>query len=280
MTPEFLVVGHIVKDITASGWQPGGSVAYAAAQARALGLSVGAVTCCGPDVDPASIVGGVQWCIADRGATTTFENRYEGGSRTQRLLETARSLRFDDIPAAWLDAPIILLAPVFQDVDSQLAARLADRDCLIGVGAQGWLRRREGELLLPGRVERAPSWLAGDVVFVSDEDVEVPEGVAVWQRRVSTVVLTRGERGCTIWDESGRHDLPAFPTDAIDPTGAGDAFATAFLSRRHETGDNLSAARFASAAAALAVRRTGLAGIARRDEIEALLQSDAAVRTR
>src|SRR3972149_1396005 len=52
MTPDFLVVGHIVKDITSSGWRPGGSVYYAAAQARRLGLGVAAVTSCASDPDP------------------------------------------------------------------------------------------------------------------------------------------------------------------------------------------------------------------------------------
>jgi len=57
----------------------------------------------------------------------------------------------------------------------------------------------------------------------------------------------------------------------VDATGAGDVFAAAYMVRIHETGDALSAARFASAAAALSIRGEGIAAIAGRDQIEAMV---------
>jgi sugar/nucleoside kinase (ribokinase family) len=116
-----------------------------------------------------------------------------------------------------------------------------------------------------------PGWLAGDVVFVSDEDVLDPETPATWRQRVPVVVLTRGRGGCTVWDRAGRHDLPAFDRGEVDPTGAGDVFATAFLVRYRECANAVESARFASAAAALAVARPRLEGIAGRAQIESLL---------
>jgi sugar/nucleoside kinase (ribokinase family) len=57
----------------------------------------------------------------------------------------------------------------------------------------------------------------------------------------------------------------------VDPTGAGDVFAAAFLIRLHETGNNFEAARFASAAAALSLGGSGISAIAGRAQIEAFL---------
>jgi len=275
MTPDFLVVGHIVKDITSRGWRPGGGVYYAAAQAQRLGARVAAVTVCGSDVDPPAILPGVEWQVAAYERTTAFENRYVEGRRVQRLLATARPIMLDDIPEDWRSAPIVLLAPVFHDVDPHLPGQLARSGRLLGLGAQGWLRRRAGDRVLPGRVDRHAPWLAGDAVFVSDEDVEDPEAVAAWARRLPIVVLTRAGRGCTLWTAGQRHDLPAFPADEVDPTGAGDVFAAAFLVEFKETRDALSAARFAGAAAALSVRAAGVDAVAGRDEIEALLRAQA-----
>src|SRR3989304_3003033 len=92
MTPAFLGVGHIVKDITSSGWRPGGSVYYAAAQARRLGLGVAAVTSCANDLDPPAILADIHWHVVSSTETTTFENRYAGTRRTQRVLARAKPL--------------------------------------------------------------------------------------------------------------------------------------------------------------------------------------------
>jgi ribokinase len=70
--------------------------------------------------------------------------------------------------------------------------------------------------------------------------------------------------------------LPHLPVDAVDATGAGDAFAAALAVEILLGRDLPSAARFANAAAALATTRVGAqAGLARREEVERLLESSA-----
>jgi len=271
MTPDFLVVGHIVKDITTSGWRPGGSVYYAAAQARRLGLGVAAVTSCASDLDPPAILADIHWRVVPSAQTTTFENRYADARRTQRVLARAMPLCLEDIPHDWRAAPTVLLGPVFHDVDASLPALLTRPGALVGLGAQGWLRSLEDDHVKPGRVEPDAPWLAGDVLFVSDEDVEDAGAVGAWSRRLPIVVLTRGRGGCTVWAGPSRLDLPAYDIDEIDATGAGDVFAAAFLIRYQETADAGIAARFASAAAALSLRGEGVSAIAVRPEIDALL---------
>lgn len=47
---------------------------------------------------------------------------------------------------------------------------------------------------------------------------------------VETIITTKGEEGCEIKTQTGTNFIPAIPTDnAIDPTGAGDAFRGGLL---------------------------------------------------
>lgn len=277
MPPDILVVGHIVKDLTPAGWRPGGGVFYGSAQAQRLGLRVAAVTACGADIEPASLLPGVEWRVRRDAQTTTFENVYEEGRRRQRLLALARRISLRDIPEGWRAAPIILLTPVFHDVDPRLPGRLAEGGGLLGIGAQGWLRRRAGDKVLPGRIDAGAAWLAGGAIFLSEEDADDAEAAAAWKERVDIVVLTRAARGCTLWVQGQRYDVRAFPAAEVDATGAGDVFAAAFLVVYAATRDALGAARFAAAAAALCVRAPGIGALGGRREIEALMAAPAAV---
>jgi ribokinase len=76
---------------------------------------------------------------------------------------------------------------------------------------------------------------------------------------VKTIITTLGERGCFIYegkDDEGYY-IPAFKVKAIDTVGAGDCF-NGVLASRLAKGDKISkAARYANAAASIAVSRRG-----------------------
>ncbi len=108
-----------------------------------------------------------------------------------------------------------------------------------------------------------------DVVFVSAEDAghlygdEPLESVA--RRLVDAgprlVVVKMGERGCTVVSrESAAVSVPAWKVDVLDATGAGDAFAAAFLVEWLRGADPARAAHFANAVGALTA--TGLGAVA------------------
>jgi sugar/nucleoside kinase (ribokinase family) len=271
MPPDCLVVGHVCKDLRpGGGWRLGGSVAYASLQASRLGLDTVAVTSCAPDVSPAEAVPSVRWHVVPAMTTTAFENRQEDGHRRQRLLGTATPIEAAHLPPRWQEAPVVLLGPVFHDIDPSLGAGFP-AETTVGLAAQGWLRGLDGDSVTPGSVHGDEAWLHGDIVFVSEEDLVAPEEAERWLARVPAVVLTRGHGGSTVWSEGGRIDLPAFASREVDATGAGDVFAASYLVRYAETKDHLTAARFAAAAAALCIGATGLDGVASRAEIEAFL---------
>ena len=86
--------------------------------------------------------------------------------------------------------------------------------------------------------------------------------------------VTRGARGYVWRDPLGGGEVPAFAVDAVDTTGAGDAFHGVFalmLAERRAVAD---CARLAAAAAALKCTRLGSRpGLPRRDELDAFLAS-------
>lgn len=77
------------------------------------------------------------------------------------------------------------------------------------------------------------------------------------ERGCGAVVLTLGKRGCLISTADGERLIPAPAVDAVDTTGAGDAFVGT-LAVRLARGDSLDdAAAYANRAAALSVTRRG-----------------------
>jgi len=92
-------------------------------------------------------------------------------------------------------------------------------------------------------------------------------------RGAKNIVITLGEKGVLILDaENSFIHVPAFKVNAIDTTGAGDAFNGAFALALAEGKDIVSSAVFANAAAAISVTRIGTApAMAYRNEIEKFL---------
>jgi len=272
-SPEFVVVGHVVRDLLSRGWRLGGTVTFAAVQAQRLGLRAGVVTRAGRELRLSKELPRI--AVAGRPAETTtcFENVYEAGRRRQRVPEQAPDIAAADIPDAWRDAAIALLGPVCGELPVDLGRVFPH--ALVGVSAQGWLRRLDRSR----RVRRVawegpPFWRGGRVLFVSDEDVgRRPDQIERWTAGVPIVAQTRYRRGARVYVRGRWRSIAAFPAKEVDPTGAGDVFAAAFLVRYHETSETGEAARFASAAAACSVEGRGIERIATRREIETRMKA-------
>ncbi|MEM9030728.1 MAG: PfkB family carbohydrate kinase [Pseudomonadota bacterium] len=88
--------------------------------------------------------------------------------------------------------------------------------------------------------------------------------------------VTRGARGYVWRDSFGGGEIPAYAVDAVDTTGAGDAFHGAFALALSERRAAVDCARFAAAVAALKCMRLGSrAGLPRRTDVEAFLSRGA-----
>ena len=201
--------------------------------------------------------------------TTTFDIRYSGDAREVRLRELASPIEGKGLPEGWGDADVVMLAPVFQEVSTSLAGRFPG--ALLGIAPQGWLRRTSAE----GRVE-ATDWYdaealeRADVVVLSEMDLTGGRIPDRWLDHEGIFVLTRGRRGAVMRYEGRWYDIPAYPAREVDPTGAGDVFAAAFLIRYFESSDAFAAGLFASCAASLQVegRRCGGDSVERADSAQ------------
>lgn len=90
---------------------------------------------------------------------------------------------------------------------------------------------------------------------------------------VEKVVITLGSRGVFVSADGREEIIPCFKVDALDTTGAGDAFNGAFLTALAEGKDEWEAARFANALAAISVTRLGTTpAMPTREEVEAFLK--------
>jgi len=277
--PEYLVVGHLCLDVPpasgggrsaapAEGEALGGTAAYAALTARALGLGPSIVTAAAADLDLSPLAGIPIHRLASE-TTTRFVNDSDGDRRRQRLLGRGRQISADDVPAAWRGASIVHLAPIAGEVDAALIDLFPDNE-LLGLTPQGWMRRWDetGSVSpqawsLPATARRSP-----DVVIVSLEDVGCDESlVEDLAAACRLLVVTEGSRGARVYWNGDVRRVPASPVEPVDPTGAGDIFAAAFLIRYQRTRDPWEAARFANGLAAASVGRRGLDGVPTADEV-------------
>lgn len=93
---------------------------------------------------------------------------------------------------------------------------------------------------------------------------------------VETVVVTQGERGAVLIQNGQATEIPAYRVQALDTTGAGDAFSAALAVALAEGAAMEAAIRYACAAGAYAVQRPGtVPSYATRAELEVFLAGTA-----
>jgi len=113
-----------------------------------------------------------------------------------------------------------------------------------------------------------------DAMVMSEEDVnEDWQLIRDWVNYAPVMVVTQAARGATMFIQGESHHIPAPTMPEVDPTGAGDIFATVFFARFQQTGDPHEAARMATCLAAHSVTRHGLDSVPTPDEAKQCLVS-------
>jgi sugar/nucleoside kinase (ribokinase family) len=287
--PDFLTIGHATRDLLPDGgWRLGGTVTFAALTAQRLGLRAAVVTSGPADVVAAlrEALPGIAVAAVPAEEATTYENIYREGHRLQYLRGLAIALTAEHVPMGWRAAKIVLLAPLAREVDPALAS--AFPRALVAATPQGWLRRWDAAgFVTPGALDADVE--AGlrhlRALILSREDLLPPVGheaegrtpeeadaqIVAWAGVVPLVAVTRGPGGVLLHEEgeTAPRALVGYEVHEVDPTGAGDVFAAAFLCSLHVTGDPHAAADFANRVAALSVERIGASGIPTRAEVAA-----------
>ncbi len=257
---DYLLIGHITKDLTPAGPRVGGSVAYAGLTARAFGQEVGIVTAWGEDVETDQLAGlniANQWCEQ----STTFENVYTPEGRIQTLHHRAPQLDFYHVPESWRSTRIVHLAPVAGEIPSNIVRHFPDADIYLTM--QGWLRGwdAQGRVFYEDWPEAGYILQQVNAAVISEEDV-LGDMESIYHMAASVPVLavTKGYLGVDVYAQGGLYSISAPEVHEVDATGAGDIFAAVFFTQLSHFGDPINAAEFAVQIASNSITRTGLAG--------------------
>jgi sugar/nucleoside kinase (ribokinase family) len=185
----------------------------------------------------------------------------------------AAKLTYEQILPEWRNPPVVHLGPLCQEIDANLVSRFPRS--LIGVTPQGWMREWDESGLV-----RAVSWVDADrvlpkahVVVISEDDVPDQSVIDEWATKARMLVVTLGERGADIYHQGASnepfHSAAFRSATEVDPTGAGDVFAGAFLWHLHKSGgDWKTAADWANCVASFAVEKRGVAGVPKLADVE------------
>jgi 1D-myo-inositol 3-kinase len=273
--PLLLCVGHVTWDKVDAKDVLGGSVSYAALTAKKLGWDAAVLTSASADFDGARDLPGIAVRARPSKATTRFVNRYGGpaGARQQFLLSRADEVDVNDVPQAWRKPDALLLGSVASEIPRHAAG--AFEAGVVGALAQGWLRHfgADGAVTPQPWPDPAGDLFGVHVLFLSEHDVGGDRAKArELLAHVPIVALTRGWEGMELITRDAIHSVPTLPRTEVDPTGAGDVFAAAFVVRYRETDDPLEAAAFACCAASCAVEGVGTTTLGDRAEVEKRLQ--------
>lgn len=272
--PDFVAIGHVTKDLLpGGGYTIGGTATYASLAVQKLGVAAGILTSAPAHLDLSAALPGIEVQVVPSASATTFENTYQNHQRRQFVHGLADPLRPAHLPAGWERAPVVLLCPLVGELGLDWLGVFATS--LVGVTPQGWMRRWDGAGLVQHKdwSEAEQILSAVSVLVFSEEDVGRDAGLVRQYTQLARIaVVTRGSRGATVFWHGDAQTFPAFQAREVDPTGAGDVFAAAFLVRLRETGDPFLAAPFANSAASFVIEGAGTSTIPTRQQVEERLR--------
>jgi sugar/nucleoside kinase (ribokinase family) len=240
---DLVVVGSVGLDTVEtamSRWTErlGGSVSYACAAAR-LFAKTGMVGVVGTDF-PATYrnlyrrigidIAGLQ--VAE-GRTFRWSGVYEADMINRRTLSTELNVFAEfrpDLPASYTKAPFVLLGNIAPALQMHVLRQMRHARFVLADTMDLWIRTAGADLK---KVIRRVDMLAlndSEARLLTGESNLKAAGRRILRMGPRYVVIKKGEHGALLMGEGGLAVFPAYPVDMVrDPTGAGDAFAGAFM---------------------------------------------------
>ncbi|WP_129631984.1 PfkB family carbohydrate kinase [Candidatus Oscillochloris fontis] len=209
-------------------------------------------------MEPASQTGGFRLIYDQR------------GDRTLDVLGLADPITH--VPSAITEADLIVIGPILQETPLGLwQAIRAQTHAPIFLDPQGMLRRiaADGRIehYVPADFAEVASWCR--VIKANEVEAHVLTGIdprrdvaaaarALRALGCTIAIVTLAEAGSFIDDGQRQLLIPAYPTDARDPTGAGDTYMAGFIHAYLENPDDLyRAGCMGAAVASLWIEDTG-----------------------
>ncbi|MEM7533536.1 MAG: PfkB family carbohydrate kinase [Chloroflexota bacterium] len=275
---DILIIGHVTRDLITQniedGYRLGGTSSFGAITSLRLNRVPAIVTGAQSPNDLAGLPSEIESIIVASPHTTTFANVYNDEGRIQYCYAAASTIVSTDIPSHLHNPSIVLLGPLVNEIGTDIAP-IFSKETLVAAVPQGWMRHWDetGRVFskLWDNAEEILSHL--DVLVLSLEDIDYDmKRLERFFEYVPLIVVTEYRDGSTLYQSQpdGRvleTKIPPRPAIEVDPTGAGDVFATAFLIRLQEIDDPIAAARFANVTASIGVESEGVTGIPTREQV-------------
>jgi len=220
----------------------------------------------------------MQICEETGGFGLIYDQR---GDRTLDVLGIAEPI--EQVPGICSQAEAIMIAPILQETSPALIEQIHTlSDAPLFLDPQG-LMRRVGPY---GRIEHfCPPELARvaplcRVIKANELEAEAITGVnpraggaealgGLKALGCEIAIITLAEAGSLIDDGKGQYVIPAYATEAHDPTGAGDTYMAGFIhSYLHNPHDLYAAGCYGSATASIWIEHTGPEAPVTREEVE------------
>jgi len=202
------------------------------------------------------------------------------GDRTLDVLGVAGSITKNSLSPEFLQSKFTLIGPILGEVNLPLIEFLrSSTPSRLFLDPQGLVRSigSDRRVIHECNVEEFRK-IAGLVDFVKPNEYEsqtiTHEADSLMAlRRLSQMgarvpIVTLAERGSLLLDGNRLYRIPAYPTEAVDPTGAGDVYGGSFVTELERSGELVEAALFASAAASIKVEQVGPEFRLRMKEVE------------
>lgn len=236
MPPHVAVVGNLSRDRVAGGEpRAGGAVYHCARALRTLPVEA---TIVAKASDPALLDAlarlGVPVSVRASSATSAFSFDYDGDRRRMVVDALGESWTPGEargwVAEALGDARWLHVGPLARsDFPPETLAELG-RGRVLSYDGQGLVRPAgTGELELDADFDPALTE-ALTILKLSEEEA----AVVGTDLGVPEVIVTLGSRGAIVYAEGGSEHVPTRALTGIDPTGAGDMFAAAYLVARAE----------------------------------------------
>lgn len=243
--------------------------------AKRLGLKrVGMIGCIGRDfADRFSFdmrKYGIETRLNSTGESGGFSLIYDArGDRTLDVLGVANNIGANDVPQGYLESNFYIIGPILGEVDHALIEYVrASTKAKIFLDPQGLIRTIGQDRRIIHQCDHENfSKIAKLVDFIKPNEHESltitgendPVHALIRLREMSPAVpiVTLADRGSVLLNDDDVYRIPAFQTNAVDPTGAGDVYGGSFITEFGKTGDVVESALFASAAASIMVEQVG-----------------------
>jgi sugar/nucleoside kinase (ribokinase family) len=266
----------ITPDIKTEGRVLSGCSTNACLAAKKLGMSkVGLIGSIGHDFSEKFQADlrkyGIESSLNAAGARTGgFRLVYDDkGDRTLEVLGVAESIAPKNIPEEFLRSNFFLVGPILGEVNLELIEFLhSSTNGKIFLDPQGLLRSisEDGSITHTCDVNMFRK-IASLVDFLKPNEPEsrtitgesdpVKALSQLRELGAKAPIVTLADQGSVLMVEDRKYRIPAFRTNAIDPTGAGDTYGGSFIVEYERTKKIEEAALFGSAAASMMVEQVG-----------------------